>query len=130
MSKVITSLPDHYDAITTHTSLECVVDGERLTGYLVDDGERWWVWARSAVDARAIAAMSAVGRPELDVPWEEASMAYLKATGMRMGDAWVTALTEEVLAEVKFQDEDGTTRPMADEMKLRARRGCVASSLY
>lgn len=113
----------NHDAVTTCTNLECEVDGVPLKGFLVDDGARFWVLARNEGDARTMVALVHVGGDESTVRER-----YEKSTGEPIDDIWVCPLTDEVMAGITFTDEDGTSRPMADEMRARQVRGIVASS--
>ena len=120
----------NFNAIDTHTNVECEADGVRLIGYVVDDGERWWVWARDERDARLIAGLSAIGIPLHTQDYEEAAALYEETVGEKLDDAWVCPLTVETLEGVTFRDDDGTARPMADEMRRNQTRGIVASSCF
>lgn len=113
-----------FNAVTEHTNLECEVDGVKLTGFLLDDGARYWLWARDESDARMVVAEMATSQGE------DPREAYERQAGQSIDDAWVTPLTVEVMAGVTFQDDDGngTKRPMVDEMRARQGRGIVASS--
>lgn len=120
----------NFNAIDTHTNVECEVNGERLIGYVVDDGERWWVWARDERDARLIAGLSAIGIPLHEATYDEAALLYEETVGEKLDDAWVCPLTVETLEGVTFRGDDGTGRPMADEMRRNQARGLVASSCF
>ena len=119
-----------FNAVDTHTNMECEANGERLIGYVVDDGERWWVWARDERDARLIAGLSAIGIPLREATYEEAALLYKETVGEALDDAWVCPLTVETLKGVTFHGDDGTTRPMVEEMRRNQARGLVASSCY
>lgn len=112
-----------YDAVTTCTNMECVVDGERLVGFVVDDGARHWLWARDMADALMLAARSLVGEE-----CEDVADAYYRATGNLIADMWACPLTVENLAGISFVDDDGGKRPMAEAMMACQRRGVVAGS--
>lgn len=50
--------------------------------------------------------------------------------GENLDDAWACPLTVETLEGVTFRGDDGTARPMADEMRRNQTRGLVASSCF
>lgn len=50
------------NAVTMHINIESTADdGTALSGFLIEDSERFWVWARDVEDARSIAAHSVFG---------------------------------------------------------------------
>ncbi len=120
--------PDNHNAVTYHTNMECAPHGVRLTGYVVDDGARHWLWAANEEDAKMLVARALLGDEASDTEIVEL---YEDECGVAMDEVWVCPLTKETLVGVTFtDDEDGSRRPMAEEMNRNQRRGIVASSEY
>lgn len=105
-----------FNAITEHTNMQCTENGVTLTGFVVDDGARHWVWARDAEDAKDV-VMEAHG-----------FKSYEDDVGIPRADVWTCPLTHETLAGITCRCDDEGTIPMADAMMASPNRGLVACS--